>query len=139
MAASDVKQQQQQQQQEESNQGSVISLVLAELRDLRRENQHLIKGVRKLNSRQKKFKLRLGSVEEENQRLLSLTAGEYESATLRTRLPQGPFSQPIDPSSSGYAYPPRLSALRQLLPFLDMYDLQTVPIDDLRCVRPLLH
>jgi hypothetical protein len=110
---------------------------------MRRENQYLHKSLRKLNSRQKKFKRRIGDVEEENRRLLSLVAERHESTTLRTRISQGPFSQPIDPSlySGGSSIlPPRLQAIKQLLPFLGEYDLRAaeVAIDDLRCVDPLL-
>jgi hypothetical protein len=135
---------QHEQKEESSQQGSsILSLLVEQLRDMRRENQYLHKSLRKLNSRQKKFKRRIGDVEEENRRLLSLVAERHESTTLRTRISQGPFSQPIDPSlySGGSSIlPPRLQAIKQLLPFLGEYDLRAaeVAIDDLRCVDPPL-
>lgn len=125
------------QKEESSQQGSsILSLLVEQLRDMRRENQYLHKSLRKLNSRQKKFKRRISDVEEENRRLLSLVAERHESTTLRTRISQGPFSQPIDPSlySGGSSMlPPRLQAIKQLLPFLGDYDLRAaeVAIDDL--------
>jgi hypothetical protein len=136
--------QHEEQKEESSQQGSsILSLLVEQLRDMRRENQYLHKSLRKLNSRQKKFKRRISDVEEENRRLLSLVAERHESTTLRTRISQGPFSQPIGPSlySGGSSMlPPRLQAIKQLLPFLGDYDLRAaeVAIDDLRCVDPPL-
>jgi hypothetical protein len=124
--------------------GAILSLMVDQMRDMRRENRQLREDVRSLNSLHKRAEHRIEEIQEENrlnmERILGLLATQQATASLHYRIPQTPFSQPIDPisllSRSETALPPRVRAITHILPFLADYDLMTkgpVVIDDLTC------
>lgn len=113
---------------------NVLAMLIDQLREVRQENKALHEGMHKMNSRYCKFKRRMEVIESENQRLFSLLSQRDESEMLRKRIPQGPFSQPLDTRSSQESISPHLIALTRILPFLKEYSLWSagVAVEDLR-------
>lgn len=116
--------------------GSVLVLLVDQLRDMRHENRNLREEVRTLNSLHKRAEHRIEEIQEENrinmERILSLLAAQQEAMSLRQRISQPP-PDPTAVYSRSTALPPRMRGITHILPFLADYQLwkESVVVDDL--------
>jgi uncharacterized protein YdiU (UPF0061 family) len=128
----------QQQQQDAGLPTSLLTMLVEQMRDLRKENRLLLDRVTSLQNQQTVFEQQMDTVREGAQAnaawMLDQLARRHESITLHARMSQDMFSQPIEPHFAS-----RWAALTRILPFLTHYDLpQELIIDDLRSAHPCL-
>lgn len=121
----------QQQQQDAGLPTSLLTMLVEQMRDLRKENRLLLDRVTSLQNQQTVFEQQMDAVREGAQAnaawMLDQLARRHESITLHARMSQDMFSQPIEPHFAS-----RWAALTRIMPFLTHYDLpQELIIDDL--------